>query len=80
VVGSAVVNEAKETVGTIDDLIVTPTEMVPLAVLSVADFLGMATKYVYGALSRARSANKKKLLAGATKASLNVLSEFKYVS
>ena len=30
VVGSTVVNEANETVGTIDDLIVTPAEKVPL--------------------------------------------------
>ena len=32
VVGSTVVNEANETVGTIDDLIVTPSEKVPFAV------------------------------------------------
>jgi hypothetical protein len=36
VVGSSVVNEANETVGTIDDLIVTPSEKVPFAVLSLA--------------------------------------------
>ena len=44
VVGSTVVNEANETVGTIDDLIVTPSEKVPFAVLSVGGFLGMGTK------------------------------------
>ena len=46
VVGSTVINEANETVGTIDDLIVTPGEKVPFAVLSVGGFLGMGTKYV----------------------------------
>src|SRR6204780_4916596 len=46
VVGSTVVNEANETVGSIDDLIVTPTANVPFAVLSVGGFLGMGTKYV----------------------------------
>ena len=45
VVGSTVVNEANETVGTIDDLIVTPSEKVPFAVLSVGGFLGMGEKY-----------------------------------
>lgn len=35
------VNEANETVGKIDDLIVTPTDKVPFAVLSVGGFLGM---------------------------------------
>ena len=40
------VNEANETVGTIDDLIVTPGGQAPYAVLSVGGFLGMGTKYV----------------------------------
>ena len=44
VVGSTVVNEANETVGTIDDLIVTPTDNVPYAVLSVGGFLGMGAR------------------------------------
>jgi PRC-barrel domain len=39
VVGSTVVNEANEDVGTIDDLIVTPGEKVPFAVLSIGGFL-----------------------------------------
>jgi hypothetical protein len=42
VVGSTVVNEANETVGTIDDLIVTPAEKVPFAVLSVGGFWAWA--------------------------------------
>ena len=46
VVGSSVQNEANETVGTIDDLIVTPTDQVPFAVLSVGGFLGIGTRYV----------------------------------
>ena len=32
--------------GTIDDLIVTPNEKVPYAVVSVGGFLGMDSKYV----------------------------------
>src|SRR6202021_3611356 len=46
VVGSSVINEANETVGTIDDLIVTPNERVPFAVLSVGGFLGLGMHYV----------------------------------
>ena len=46
VVGASVVNEANETVSSIDDLIFTPSERVPYAVLSVGGFLGMGTKYV----------------------------------
>src|ERR1044071_7293320 len=46
VVGSTVVNEANETVGSIDDLIVTPGGQAPYAVLSVGGFLGLGNKYV----------------------------------
>ena len=46
IVGSSVVNEANETVGSVDDLIVTPNEKAPYAVLSVSGFLGLGTKYV----------------------------------
>jgi hypothetical protein len=45
VVDSTVVNDANETVGSID-LIVTPGGQAPYAVLSVGGFLGMGTKYV----------------------------------
>jgi len=78
VVGSAVVNEAKEIVGTIDDLIVTPNEKVPFAVLSVGGFLGMGTKYVVVPFSSLQVKDKQMLLSGATKESLKALPEFKY--
>jgi len=77
-VGSTVVNEANETVGTIDDLIVTPTEKVPFAVLSVGGFLGMGSKYVVVPFSSLQVKDKKMVLAGATKDSLKALPEFKY--
>src|SRR6202048_1289234 len=78
VVGSTVVNQANETVGTIDDLIVTPSEKVPFAVLSVGGFLGMGTKYVVVPYSALQVQDKKMVLAGATKDSLKALPEFKY--
>jgi len=78
VVGSTVVNEANETVGTIDDLIVTPSEKVPFAVLSVGGFLGMGTKYVVVPFSSLEVKDKRMLLPGATKDSLKALPEFKY--
>jgi hypothetical protein len=77
-VGSTVVNEANETVGTIDDLIVTPSEKVPYAVLSVGGFLGMGTKYVVVPFSALQVQDKKIVLTGATKDSLKSLPEFKY--
>jgi sporulation protein YlmC with PRC-barrel domain len=78
VVGSTVYNEANETVGTIDDLIVTPNETVPFAVLSVGGFLGMGTKYVVVPYSSLVVRDKKMVLPGATKDSLKSLPEFKY--
>jgi hypothetical protein len=78
VVGSTVVNETNQTVGTIDDLIVTPTEKVPFAVLSVGGFLGMGTKYVVVPFSSLQVKDKQMVLPGATKDSLMALPEFKY--
>ena len=78
VVGSAVFNEANETVGTIDDLIVTPADKVPFAVLSVGGFLGMGTKYVVVPYNSLEVRDKKIVLVGATKESLKGLPEFKY--
>ena len=78
VVGSTVVNETNQTVGTIDDLIVTPNEKVPFAVLSVGGFLGMGTKYVVVPFSSLQVKDKQMVLPGATKDSLMALPEFKY--
>jgi len=78
VVGSSVVNEANETVGTIDDLIVTPNERVPFAVLSVGGFLGLGTHYVVVPYSSLQVRNNSMILPGATKDSLKALPSFKY--
>jgi PRC-barrel domain len=80
VVGSPVFNEANENVGTIDDLIVTPSEKVPFAVLSVGGFLGMGTKFVVVPYSSLQVRDKKMVLPGATKESLKSLPEFKYAN
>jgi sporulation protein YlmC with PRC-barrel domain len=80
VVGSNVVNDANETVGKIDDLIVTPNDKVPFAVLSVGGFLGMGKKYVVVPYDTLEMKNKHIVLHGATKESLKGLPEFKYKS
>jgi sporulation protein YlmC with PRC-barrel domain len=80
VVGASVVNEANETIGKVDDLIITPSEKVPFAVLSVGGFLGVGNKYVVVPYNSLRVQDNKLVLAGATKESLKSLPEFKYSS
>jgi len=46
VIGSSVVNDANETIGTIDDLLVSHDGKQPYAVLSIGGFLGMGTRLV----------------------------------
>ena len=80
IVGSSVVNEANETVGSVDDLIVTPNEKAPSAVLSVGGFLGLGTKYVVVPFGSLHMQEKKIVLPGATKDALKALPESKYSS
>lgn len=78
VVGSKVFNGAGETVGTIDDLIVTPNDKVPFAVLSVGGFLGMGSKYVVVSYAALTVVDNKIILNDATKQSIRDLPEYKY--
>jgi sporulation protein YlmC with PRC-barrel domain len=80
VVGSNVVNDANETVGEVDDLIVTPNSKVPYAVLSVGGFLGIGTKYVVVPYDALEVRDNRMVLRGATKDALKSLPEFKYAS
>lgn len=75
---STVVNDTNVTVGTIDDLIITPNDKIPYAVLSVGGFLGMGSKYVVVPFSSLQVKDKQMVLPGATKDSLKALPEFKY--
>ena len=80
VVGATVVNDANETVGTIDDLIVTPGGQTPYAVLSVGGALGMGTRYVVVPFTSLKIVDKKMVLPGGSKDALKALPEFKYAS
>lgn len=78
VVGSTVVNEAGEAVGTIDDLIVTPGGRGPFAVLSVGGFLGVGTKYVVVPADLLKVRDHEMLFVGASEKSLKNLTAFTY--
>lgn len=78
VLGATVVNEAGEKIGTIDDLIVTPSNKVPYAVLSVGGFLGMGTRLVVVPYNEMKAGDKNMVLPGGTRDSLKMLPEFNY--
>lgn len=80
VLGASVVNEAGDTVGKIDEIIVGPDGKAPFVVLSVGGFLGVGDKLVVLPHEQMRTDGKKIVLPGATKDSLKALPEFKYAS
>jgi hypothetical protein len=80
VIGSSVVNDANETIGKIDDLLVSSDGKQPSAVLSVGGFLGMGTRLVVVPYDTLKFADNKVILPGGTKEGLKMLPEFKYAT
>ena len=78
VIGSSVVNDANETIGKIDDLLVTRDGKEPYAVLSVGGFLGMGTHMVVIRYDNLKFADNKIVLPGGTKDGLKMLPAFQY--
>jgi PRC-barrel domain len=78
VVGSSVVNDANETIGKIDDLLVTRDGKEPYVVLSVGGFLGMGTRMVVIRYDSLKFADNKIVLPGGTKDGLKMLPAFQY--
>jgi len=77
-VGRLVVNEGNIPVARIDDLIVTPNDKVPFAVLSVGGFLGMDKKYVIVPFSSIKIQDDRLIFYGATRDYLEKLPAFHY--
>ncbi len=78
VIGNSVVNDANETIGTIDDLLVTRDGKEPYVVLSVGGFLGMGSRMVVIRYDSLKFADKKIVLPGGTKDGLKMLPAFEY--
>ena len=78
VIGSSVLNDANETIGTIDDLLVSHDGKQPYAVLSIGGFLGMGSHLVAVPYESLKLVDKKLVLPGGTKEGLRMLPEFKY--
>lgn len=80
VIGASVVNDADETVGKVDDVIIGQDGKAPFVVLSVGGFLGIGDRLVALPYEQLKTKDKKLLLPGATKDALKALPEFKYSS
>jgi hypothetical protein len=78
VIGSSVVNDANETIGKIDDLLVTRDGKEPYAVLSIGGFLGMGTHMVVVRYDSLKFADNKLVLPGGSKDGLKMLPAFQY--
>jgi hypothetical protein len=78
VIGSSVLNEANETIGKIDDLLVTRDGKDPYAVLSIGGFLGMGTHLVVVRYDSLKFAENKIVLPGGSKEGLKMLPTFQY--
>lgn len=78
IIGGTVVNEANETVGEVDELLIGADGRTPYAVLSVGGFLGLGDRLVVVPYESLKMAANKIMLPGATKEALKALPEFKY--
>jgi hypothetical protein len=77
IIGESVVNDANDTVGKVDDIIVADGKA-PFLILSVGGFLGMGNRLVAVPHEALKVHDKKLVLPGATKDTLKDLPEFKY--
>lgn len=83
VLDKAVVNEKKERIGKIEDVILSPSKdakapHASFAVIGVGGFLGMGTKDVVIPMEQIKLQDGRLTLVGATKDALKGLPEFKY--
>ena len=78
ILGSAVTNEANETIGKIDDLIVSEDGKTPFAVLSVGGFLGVGDHLIAIPYASFKMGDGRVTLPGATKEELKQLTPFFY--
>ena len=78
ILGKAVYNDAKQKVGTIDDLIITPEKSVSYAIIGVGGFLGMGKHDVAIPVNQLKADQDRIILPGATKDALKAMPTFEY--
>jgi sporulation protein YlmC with PRC-barrel domain len=78
ILGKAVYNDAKQKVGTVDDLIITPEKSVSYAIIGVGGFLGMGKHDVAIPVNQLKADQDRIILPGATKEALKAMPTFEY--
>jgi sporulation protein YlmC with PRC-barrel domain len=78
VLGKKVFNDDNETVGKIDDIIVSPDKAVSYAIIGAGGFLGVGRHDVAIPVSQLKEDGGKFILAGASKEAIKAMPEFDY--
>jgi hypothetical protein len=76
--GRAVYNDQNERIGSIDDLIVSPSKAVSYAIIGAGGFLGVGEHDVAIPVNQFTESDGKIILAGATKDRIKAMPEFEY--
>jgi sporulation protein YlmC with PRC-barrel domain len=81
IVGSNVYNDQNQSIGSIDDILMSDADhKASTVVISVGGFLGMGAKLVSVPFDQLKIGNDKIVMPGATKASLEGMPEYRYTS
>jgi sporulation protein YlmC with PRC-barrel domain len=75
-----VYNDTGETVGKIDDIIVSPDKSVSYAIIGAGGFLGVGRHDVAIPVNQLKENDGKFILAGATKDAIKAMPEFEYAT
>jgi hypothetical protein len=78
IIGATVYNDQKAAIGKIVDLVITPTDAVSYAIVSVGGFLGLGAKDVAVPARRLTRKGNKLVIPGATKQALLGLPAFHF--
>jgi hypothetical protein len=79
-VGASVTNDARDTIGKVDDVIVSSDGKTPFVIVSVGGFLGVGSRLVAVPFASLRIGQSGVMLPGGTKNQLEALPEFKYAA
>jgi sporulation protein YlmC with PRC-barrel domain len=78
IIGAYVYNDADETIGHVDDLMIGDESRVEYAILSVGGFLGLGSQLVAVPFDSLEISDDRILLPGATREELESLPKFEY--